>query len=125
MYKLIIWFFLTFCLLTSCNTEEINRVRNMTINDIKLDTISDGVYHGNFTYGGFTYVTETVVKNHKIENINVIQNRKSKFAKKAEGVIPKILQGQTLKVDVVSGATTTSKAILKAIENSLPTQISK
>jgi uncharacterized protein with FMN-binding domain len=37
----------------------------------------------------------------------------------AEGVVKSILDQQKNDVDVVSGATTTSKALLKAVENAL------
>jgi uncharacterized protein with FMN-binding domain len=33
--------------------------------------------------------------------------------------VPKIIEAQSLEVDVVSGATGSSKAILKAVENAL------
>lgn len=39
----------------------------------------------------------------------------------AEDVIDGVLKAQSLKVEAVTGATTTSKALLKAIENA-PTQ---
>jgi uncharacterized protein with FMN-binding domain len=48
-----------------------------------------------------------------------MQNRKTKYSKRAEGVIPRIIERQTPNVDAVSGATTTSKALMKAVENSL------
>jgi len=36
---------------------------------------------------------------------------------KAEAIIPRVIEAQSLDVDVVSGATGSSKAILKAIED--------
>ncbi len=94
-------------------------VREIQINDIDISSISDGIYEGNFTYSNFTYTVQTTVKNHQIESINILSNRDTKHAKKAEGVITLVLEKQTPNVDAVTGATTTSKAILKAIENSL------
>lgn len=109
--------------LSSCDNEEVKQVRAMTINEIDLSKIDDGTYLGSFSYGKFDYEVETVIKNHRIENVKVVKNRKSKYAQKAEGVIDKVVQAQSLKVDVVTGATTTSKAILKAIENSLSVKV--
>jgi len=102
-----------------CNTAEMKRVRAMPINDINLSSISDGVYKGDYSYGGFTYEVEVTVKEHKIETINVLKNRNTSHAKSAEGVIGKVLKTQSVNLDAVSGATTTSKALLKAIENAL------
>jgi uncharacterized protein with FMN-binding domain len=59
------------------------------------------------------------VKSRRIETITVIKNRETHYARKAEGVITRVLEAQSPDVDAVTGATTTSKALLKAIENSL------
>ncbi len=105
-----------------CNTAEMKRVRAMPINEIDLTSISDGTYKGDYSYGGFTYEVEVTVKEHKIVTINILKNRNTSHAKNAEGVIDKVIKTQTVNVDAVSGATTTSKALLKAIENALTTK---
>lgn len=102
-----------------CNTAEMKRVRAMPINEIDLSSIPDGTYKGDYSYGGFTYEVEVVVRNHMIENINILKNRKTYHALEAEGVIAEVLKTQSLNVDAITGATTTSKALLKAIENAL------
>lgn len=114
------WIFpLLLLFLVSCESAEMKRVRAMPIADVDLSTIPDGAYRGGFTYGKFTYEVRTVVKNHRIDTIDILKNRNSKYAKKAAGVIPRIVEKQTPNVDAVSGATTTSKALMKAVENSL------
>ncbi len=60
-----------------------------------------------------------MVQNHRIEAIKFMKNRQSFYAKLAEGISDKILFAQTLNVDAVTGATTTSKCLQKAIENAL------
>jgi uncharacterized protein with FMN-binding domain len=105
--------------LSSCAYKEMKRVREMPINEVDLSNIQGGSYKGDFSYGGFTYEVEVTVKEHRIENIAILKNRDSKHAKKAEGVVEKVLNAQSLEVDAVTGATTTSKALLKAIENAL------
>ncbi|MGB7054365.1 MAG: FMN-binding protein, partial [bacterium] len=95
-------------------------VRKMVIGDVVLSDVKDGSFRGDFTYGDFTYEVEVTVHAQEIKQIRVLQNREeSEYAKKAEGVVDKILKTQSLKVDIVTGATTTSKALLKAIENAL------
>lgn len=59
------------------------------------------------------------VANHQIKDIAIIENRTTKHAKMAEGVVKRILERQKNDVDAISGATTTSKALLKATENAL------
>jgi uncharacterized protein with FMN-binding domain len=95
------------------------RLKALPISEVDLSTVTDGSYHGSFAYGGFTYEVEVAVKDHKIEDIKILKNRPTGHAKKAEGVIEKVLKKQSLKVDAVTGATNTSIALLKAIENAL------
>ena len=97
-------------------------VRKMPIHEVELAKVKNGTYRGNFAYGNFTYEVEVVVKDHQMQDISILKNRReSEHAKKAEDVVAKVLKAQSLKVDAVTGATTTSKAILKAIESALAT----
>lgn len=99
-------------------------VREMEIEDIDLRLVNNGVYDGSFEYGGFTYALSVVVDTHQILDITVTQNRDSRYAEKAIGVLELVKANQTLQVDVVSGATTTSKALLKALERALKLGVS-
>jgi uncharacterized protein with FMN-binding domain len=105
---------------------EQTKVRHMTINDVELAKINDGTFRGDFTYGNFKYEVQVTVQEHRIQQIDVLKNREeSEYAKKAEGVVEKVLKSQSLKVDAVTGATTTSKALLKAIESALTKGLAK
>jgi uncharacterized protein with FMN-binding domain len=108
-----------FLVLFGCNSAEVKAVRAMPINHINLAQVNDGSYPGSFTYGGFRYEVEVAVTSHQIKNITITKNRTASHAQKAEGVMNRILEQQRNDVDVVSGATTTSKALLKAVENAL------
>ncbi|MBW6458852.1 MAG: FMN-binding protein [FCB group bacterium] len=112
-----------FCTITvlflSCKNNEIEKVRSMEINAVDLSRVADGNYRGDFTYGDFTYVVEVVVRSNRIEAIEILENRDSKYSKMAEAVAEKVMDRQQNNVDVITGATTTSKAFLKAIENAL------
>jgi uncharacterized protein with FMN-binding domain len=113
-------FFMTILfVILGCSSQEMIRVRQMDIRNVDLNTIRDGGYVGSFSYGGFEYKVKTIINGHKIADIEILQNKNTKRAKLAEGVLPEILKRQTPNVDAVSGATTTSKALMKAVENSL------
>jgi uncharacterized protein with FMN-binding domain len=105
--------------LTGCMIYDIKQVQKTEIRDVDLGKISDGSYTGTFSQGYFDCQVKTTVKDHKIINIEVIRNKKTRYAQMAEGVIDSILQKQTPNVDAVTGATTTSRALMKAVENSL------
>ena len=108
-----------FAISLKCLNPELKKVRQLQIRDIDLSLIPDGSYNGKYSYGKFTYKVITDIKDGEITNIKVVQNRNTYHAKKAEEVINTVLTEQRVNVDAVSGATTTSKALLKAIENSL------
>ena len=110
---------LTVITLFGCNTAEVKAVRAMPINHVDLRLVKDGIYPGSFAYGGFTYEVVVTIANHGIKNVTITRNRNTSHAQAAEGVMTRILEQQKNDVDAVSGATTTSKALLKAVENAL------
>ena len=81
--------------------------------------VTVGTYDGDFTYGGFAYQVSVSVASHQIRDIAVVKNRTTSHAKKAEEALKRVAEQQRNDVDAVSGATTTSKALLKAVENAL------
>ena len=85
------------------------------------NTYEDGVYTGSSSgYGGKVTVQVTVIE-HKITDVSVLSapGETAEFLAKAKGVISRVLQAQTWEVDVVSGATYSSRGILGAIRNAL------
>ena len=105
--------------LAICSRTEVQAVRNLTINHIDLSQVKDGVFSGEYAYAGFTYQVKVTLAAHNITDVTQIQNRTTKQAKMAAGVVARVLDQQKNDVDAVSGAMTTSKALLKAIENAL------
>lgn len=97
----------------------LNRLRNMNIQNPDMSSINDGKYKGEFSDGGGVYKVEIEINNHSISQITMNTDRKSQYVYYARPVTSRIVQKQSLNVDVVTGATTTSKCILKAAENAL------
>ena len=106
-------------LMAGCTSSEVTETRKLLINHVDLQKAANGIYEGEYGYGKFTYVVEVAIQDHRIARISVLMNRDTKRAKMAEGVVGKVMDYQRNDVDVVSGATTTSKALLKAIENAI------
>ncbi len=88
---------------------------SLPIENIDFSSLKDGVYQGSYT----DYGVEVVIKGQKIQDIRMTKNRDAHYARKAEAVIGHVLEKQSLQVDLVSGATSTSKAILRAVEDAL------
>lgn len=86
--------------------------------------VSDGTYYGTGTgFAGKIKVAVTV-KDKQITAIEIVENEADDdaFFSRAKGVIDKIISGQTLEVDVVSGATYSSNGIISAVKNALTGQ---
>ena len=97
------------------------KAKKANAGDIDLSKIKDGTYEGQANgYRGLVKVSVTV-KDHKITAIKVLSNSDDAafFNRASAGVIKNILAKQSLKVDVVSGATYSSNGIIKAVKNAL------
>ena len=96
---------------------EINmkHVHGLEIPSVDISNLKDSVYNGSYSYLCMPYRVAVTIEENQINKIEVTKNYKRKWAKMAEGVIPKVLEAQNTNVDAVSGATTTSKALLMAI----------
>lgn len=93
-------------------------IRNMAVDPVDLSKLADGVYPGSFIRGRFSYSVEVTLKDHRIEAV------KSTGAEQAMGamvqqIFDRIVQDQTVAVDTVSGASLTTRAVAKAVENAL------
>ena len=82
---------------------------------------ADGAYRGTQSISGTPVraTVDVVIRNRVITSINIVEHFCSPIGKKAERIVEKIVEQQSLDIDVVSGATASSKAILKAVENAL------
>lgn len=94
------------------------QVEEIKIENVDLKDIKDGKYNGECDADVVASEVEVTVKDHKIEEIDIIKHKTDK-GKKAEVIINQVIKKQSIKVDTISGATNSSKIILKAIENAL------
>jgi uncharacterized protein with FMN-binding domain len=97
----------------------LQKYRKMHIEDSDLSAVPDGTYHGEAEVGGFVYKVEVEVFAHRITNVRTVDNRTSAYAFYAEGIFNKIIRDQNANTDGVTGATTTGKALMKAVEIAL------
>ena len=95
-----------------------DKVANTKINDIDISKKENGEYFGEYDVDLVAAKVKVNIKDGKIDNIELI-NHKTDKGKKAEKIIDTVVEKNSLKVDTVSGATNSSKVILKAIEKAL------
>ena len=105
-------------LIISCNTSSFAEIKAF-LPDINRK--SDGVYRGNYSLSGtpINVTLDVTVQDNKITGIKMIKHTSSPIGKKAERITQDIIEEQSLEIDAISGATASSKAILKAVENAL------
>lgn len=92
---------------------------NVRINDIDLSAVRDGEYTGVYNSGRWSNKVNVTVKDHKITGIKYIKDVVFSMKPVQDKVISDVEEKQSLKIDAISGATVTSKAYLKSIENAL------
>ena len=98
---------------------DLESYRNMEIGNPDLTQVPDGIHRGSVSYSGFEYAVAVKMNEAMIVGVGVIQNRDSDYARFAEGIIPRVIEKQSPDVDGITGATTTSKCLMKAIETAL------
>jgi uncharacterized protein with FMN-binding domain len=104
----------------SCMPKDIMETRKMPIESIDLAKVGDGTYQGAYSYAGSDFLVQVTVKSQKIEKIDIIKAYTgTPYSIRAQAIIDTVIAHQSLDVDVITGATTTSKAYLKCTENAL------
>jgi len=111
--------------LMSCHTlkEYKERVVAIEIENVDLQTVADGEYTGEYDAILVKVTVKVVVKDHKIESIELLQHENGRGGD-AEIIPANVVKAQSLQVDTISGATASSKVILEAIEQALKKGIS-
>lgn len=93
-------------------------VKEITFGEISLSDIPDGTYTGECDTG-FVYArVEVTVQHQRITGITLLEHKNGR-GKPAEVITDKIIAEQKINVDAVSGATSSSVVIKKAVENAL------
>ncbi len=104
---------LTFC---SCNfTEEFDQIE---IVNPDLTVTADGTWIGEWNTTLVKVHVSVETKEQKITHIKILRHDCGR-GKPAEAIVDRVIQAQSLRVDAVSGATGSSKVILRAIQDAL------
>jgi uncharacterized protein with FMN-binding domain len=108
-------------LFSGCNTaKEVEKTMAMEIVDVDLSEVADGTYQGSHPLGIMKYVVAVTVADHKIASIDIVEAFSgNEYSRKGQAILDTVVAYQSLKVDVISGATITSKAYLAAIRDAL------
>jgi uncharacterized protein with FMN-binding domain len=97
---------------------KLEHIKDLQIDNVDLTKISDGVYTGKYNVFPISVIVKVKIDNHKISDITLVKHFNGQGAS-AEAILDHIIKNQTLNVDIIAGATYSSKIILKSIENAL------
>jgi len=101
-------------------TNGLSEGQNVVLSGIDLSSISDGDYTGTYAHGRWTNTISVHVRNHVITGIDIVRDVVAAgITNCADEVFRRVMANQNTRIDVVSGATVTTKAYLKAIEDAL------
>lgn len=93
-------------------------IQHIEVEPVAFSELEDGTYHGKFDlFLVKTEITAEVEDGKLIEF--VLDKHVNGHGEPAEPIIERVLEKQSMEVDMVSGATASSKAILKALEDAL------
>jgi uncharacterized protein with FMN-binding domain len=93
-------------------------ISGLKIENIDLSKVKDGEYTGKLKVFVVSSEVKVTVQNKKIIKIDIIKHMHGK-GYGADKITEKIIEKQSLEVDAITGATGSSKVMLKAIENAL------
>lgn len=91
---------------------------DIKVSNVDLSKIGDGVYTGSYKVFPVAAEVEVTVNNHRIKEVKLVKHDNGQ-GRPAEVIPARIVEAQTLEVDIVAGATYSSKVILKAVEAAL------
>lgn len=121
--KIILGIFIAFVLVAGGGTFYITRGlesgSKVAIHDIGLSTLKDGSYNGKYKAGRWTNEVNVTIENHAITKIELVKDVMIPQPDLKYKIFNEVVESQSLSIDVISGATVTSKAYLKSIENAL------
>ena len=95
-----------------------NRSKNTVVTGMGAAGLKDGIYLGEYSVGYINAGVSVEVREEKVIGILILWHENERGGS-AEVIIDDVLNDQSTAVDAVSGATNSSKVLLKAIENAL------
>lgn len=101
---------------TGC--EAIEEIEKLTIEDISIHAVGDGDYKGSQDNFPVTAEVLVTVKDGRITEIKLLGHSHGP-GHGADEIVERVIAKQSLKVDAVTGASYSSKVVLKAIEKAL------
>jgi len=101
-------------------TRDLSYMRSVELHGINLTSVDDGSHIGTFERGRFTNTLTVHVLDNTIMRIDIINDVLGAGVTNASGeTFERVIGAQDTKIDAIAGATATTTAYLKAVEDAL------
>lgn len=117
-FFLIVLIIVGFLSLKFVSNKIVSNAEALPVKEINFEQIEDGQYIGNYEIFPVKVSVRVSIQNGEITQIDLLEHFNGKGIP-AEKIVDHIIEKQSLQVDSISGATVSSIAIKKAVEDSL------
>lgn len=100
-------------------TRGLSSGKKIPIGKVEPSQLESGVYEGEYRGGRWSNKVKVTIKDQQITRIDVVKTVLLERREVTRKLIDRVVEKQNTDVEVVSGATITSKAYLKSIEDAL------
>lgn len=124
---LVLYIFLIVCVIIAVffavgrldgEVEERERITNLEIENVDFSRSPDGVYYGECVMRAVAARVRVTVKGGRVISCELLEH-KTQRGSEADVIPSVVVSQQNLEVEAVTGATLSSKVILKAVERAL------
>ena len=103
-------------------SKEHNEAKNLPLNKVDFGKLEDGTYIGEYEGGMYKWRENEIrvtVSSGKVSKVEVLKHKENQTLEFTNELFSRVIEAQSLQVDVISGSTLTSKAYLQGAENAL------
>lgn len=100
-------------------TRGLKEGQDLAISPVSAAQLADGKYEGSYGKGRWHNEVSVTIKDNRITQIDILKSVLFEKPEVSKGLFDEVIEKQNTTVDVMTGATVTSKAYLKAIEDAL------
>jgi len=100
-------------------TQGLKEGENVEVGSLNMTDVAGGTYTGKYEGGRWSNELKVLVEGNKIKDIEIVKDVMVPQEGLSGKVFAEVVEKQDTDINVVSGATVTTKAYLKSIENAL------
>ncbi len=121
--RIFLWLIGTFTVVCICGVAFLflgkSQTLSVPLDGVSLESVADGTYEGSFRGYRWSNTVSVTVKDHQI--VDVVQIKPQVITKEdtIDTLVSRVIAAQNTDIDVITGATVSSKAFLSAVEDAL------